>query len=661
MRNFSFSIDGEHFLLDGAPLQIRSAEMHPARIPAEYWLHRIRMAKALGMNTIALYVMWNYHETRAGVFDFESGNRDIPAFIRACHAENLWVLLRPGPYVCAEWDLGGLPSSLLREPDMRLRTDSASEPRYMAAVARYIRALAARIAPLMVAAGGPILMIQIENEFGSYVSDPVSNAVSTPDSNAYLEEIRALWVECGIGGPFYTEDGLAQLRRNRTIVSGGAIALSNGDAAQIDAARREFPNVPAMAGEVYPGWLTHWGDAALQGTAVDLSGTLDTLMRRGLSFNLYVAHGGTSFGFYAGANVDPASGEYQPDITSYDYAAPISEQGVATPKFVAYRNIVARYLNEALPEIPPAPPTIERRGRDALQPRWFASVWDNLPDAELDKQGGEQGVEQAAAHRTVVEPQTFEQAGQAFGFVLYRHRLRRAELRDARGIALETGCIRDYATVFVDERYMGAVSRARMPAALAQPLNAVHGGNALPLSWEPVKAESSGRDNDDEAGAAVLDILVEGMGRVNYGPGDAMLDRKGLVGDVVLRDAAGARHALAGWDMFLLPMDDAYIANLRGVCSNSRGSGLRSGLRSGLFFRASFELDATGDTYFDMSGWTKGVVWVNGHNLGRYWHIGPQKRLFCPAPWLKRGENVVTIFDLHQTDAKPVELMRTLV
>ncbi|QYD67204.1 beta-galactosidase [Paraburkholderia edwinii] len=647
MRNFSFSIDGEHFLLDGVPLQIRSAEMHPVRIPAEYWLHRIRMAKAMGMNTIALYVMWNYHETSAGVFDFESGNRDIAAFIGACHAENMWVLLRPGPYVCAEWDLGGLPSSLLREPDMRLRTDSANEPRYMAAVARYLRALAARVAPLMVAAGGPILMIQIENEFGSYVSTGVSNGVSNGESNlAYLDEIRALWVDCGIAGPFYTEDGLAQLRQNRTIVRGGAIALSNGDAAQIDAARREFPNVPVMAGEVYPGWLTHWGDAALQGAAVDLSGTLDTLMRRRLSFNLYVAHGGTSFGFYAGANVDPASGEYQPDITSYDYAAPISEQGVATPKFVAYRNIVARYLKEALPEIPPALPTIERRGRDALQPALFASLWDNLPDLHAL----EHGVEKANAHRSVVKPQTFEQAGQAFGFALYRHALRRAEVGSAHEVALETGCVRDYATVFIDERYAGAVSRARVPVAHARPLNVVHGGVPLPLVPAFPDAQSGGSEADDAG--ALLDILVEGMGRVNYGAGNAMLDRKGIVGDVVLRDAAGTRHTLAGWDMFLLPMDDAYIANLRGVCSNPH--------RSGLFFRTSFELDATGDTYLDMSGWTKGVVWVNGHNLGRYWHIGPQQRLFCPAPWLKRGENVVTIFDLHQTDAKPVELMRTL-
>jgi len=237
-HTFSFSPGGEHFLLDGEPFQIRSGEMHPARIPREYWQHRIRMAKAMGMNCIALYIMWNYHETHRGVFDFESGNRDIASFIGLCQAEAMWVLLRPGPYVCAEWDLGGLPSYLLGEPDIRLRTDSATDARYMAAVTHYIDALVPRIKPLMIEHGGPILMIQIENEFGSYAHNP-----------AYLEELRQLWLRGGITGPFYTEDGLAQLERNRSTVAGGAIALSNGNAAQIAAVRLAFSSVPAMAGD----------------------------------------------------------------------------------------------------------------------------------------------------------------------------------------------------------------------------------------------------------------------------------------------------------------------------------------------------------------------------------------------------------------------------
>jgi beta-galactosidase len=607
-HTFSFSQDGESFLLDGEPFQIRSGEMHPARIPAEYWQHRILMAKAMGMNCIALYVMWNYHETSSGVFDFRTGNRNIEAFIRLCQQEEMWVLLRPGPYICGEWDLGGIPSYLLSYPDIQLRTDSANDPHYMSAVALYIRELSPRIEPLLVSNGGPILMIQIENEFGSYASNP-----------AYLEEIRQLWLQEGIQGPFYTEDGIKQLERNRTNVTGGAIALSNGDAAQIAAVRREFPAVPAMAGEVYPGWLTHWGDDTLKGTAVDISGTLDALMQLKLSFNLYVIHGGTSFGFYAGANVDADSGEYQPDITSYDYAAPISEQGVATSKYMKYRRIIARYLSTPLPDIPKPVPTIRRKGSQALMPDLYASIWDNLP-AELP-----------AAQTVHLQP--FEMVGQAFGFALYRKKL-----QGYRGGVLDLKNVHDYATVFVGEHYAGGVSRALMPEHCAQSLNVTHRAPlALPFASSP-------------DGAVSLEILVEGMGRVNYD--HAMIDRKGILEPVTLQNAGGSNDTLTGWEVFLLPMDTAFIANLRAVCVDPR--------KAGLFFKATLPLDKLGDTYIDMSGWTKGVVWVNGHNLGRYWNIGPQTRLYCPALWLQQGDNEIIIFDLHQIEAKPVELARTL-
>ncbi|HTR05826.1 MAG TPA: beta-galactosidase [Paraburkholderia sp.] len=611
-HTFSFSAEGEHFLLDGEPFQIRSGEIHPARIPREYWQHRIRMAKAMGMNCIAFYIMWNYHETRRGVFDFHSGNRDVETFIRLCQSEGLWVLLRPGPYVCAEWDLGGLPAWLLSEPDIQLRTDSATDPRYMAAVARYIDELVVRIKPLMIGQGGPILMIQIENEFGSYASNP-----------AYLEELRQLWLNGGITGPFYTEDGLPQLQRNRTTVSGGAIALSNGDAAQIATVRREFPTVPAMAGEVYPGWLTHWGEPVFAGTNYDLSGTLNAFMRSQLSFNLYVIHGGTSFGFYAGANVDD-SGNYQPDITSYDYSAPITEQGVATRKYMLYRDIIARYLPEPLPDIPDAIPTLDCAGADALMPTRYASIWDNLPAALPREQS--------------IDPQPFEHYGQAFGFVLYRKPL----LEYMNG-ALDISGVHDYATVFVGERYAGAVSRKAMPLAYAQPLRVMH---RAPL----VLASASQAHEAKAAGANSLEILVEGMGRVNFGP--AIVDRKGLLEPVALKHADGSLSMLRDWEVFLLPMDEAFIANLKARCTNP--------LKPGLFFKASLRLDEVADTWLDMNQWTKGIVWVNRHNLGRYWNIGPQRRLYCPAPWLTRGDNEVLVFDLHQIDPKPVQMASTL-
>jgi beta-galactosidase len=606
-RTFSFSADGEYFLLDGEPFQIRSGEMHPARIPREYWQHRIRMAKAMGMNCVALYVMWNYHEVHRGVFDFHTGNRDIEAFIRLCQHEGLWVLLRPGPYVCAEWDLGGLPSWLLSDADIQLRTDSATDARYMAAVARYIDELAPRVRPLMIEHGGPILMIQIENEFGSYGRNP-----------AYLEELRQLWLEAGIDGPFYTEDGLPQLERNRTTVTGGAIALSNGDAAQIATARREFPTVPAMAGEVYPGWLTHWGEPHFAGLNHDISSALTAFMQQQLSFNLYVIHGGTSFGFYAGANVDD-SGNYQPDITSYDYSAPIDEQGAATPKYIKYRDIIASFLPAPLPAIPAPIATLDCTAFEAFVPARYASIWDNLPGALPREQS--------------IEAQPFEHYGQAFGFVLYR-----TSLQARADAALDISGVHDYATVCVGERYAGGVSRVGMPRWYAQPLHMVH---RAPLALASASTEQ---------GVVSLDILVEGMGRVNYGP--ELVDRKGLLEPVRMMHPDGSQSLLHDWEVFLLPMDEPFIANLKPRCTNP--------LKPGLFFKATLPLEEVADTWLDMGHWTKGIVWVNGHNLGRYWNIGPQTRLYCPAPWLVQGDNEVLVFDLHQLEPAPLRLADSL-
>lgn len=603
-HSFGFAADGSAFLLDGKPFQIRSGEMHPARIPVEYWPHRIRMAKAMGLNTIALYVMWNYIEERPGVYDFVTGRRDFEAFIRICQAEGMWVLLRPGPYVCGEWTLGGIPPYLLRYPDIQLRVSSQTDPHYMAAVARYFAELVPRVKPLMVANGGPVLMIQIENEYGSYGSD-----------QAYVEEIRQLWIDGGVPGPFYTEDGLYQVDTYHTNVPGGAIALSGGDAGQIAQARTTFPAVPSMAGEVYPGWLTHWGDAAFGGVGTDISGTLTGLMDGGQSFNLYLAHGGTSFGFFAGANANNDGSGYQPDITSYDYWAPITEQGVATAKYTEYRELIAGYLPTALPPVPAPIPTIVRSAGPALTPKPFASLWDNLPRPVPGSTAG---------------PQTMEALGQNDGFLLYR-----ASVQGYAGGTLAVGAVHDYATVFVDGAYQGGFSRPALPDAVSQQLN-VTTGDQLALAT-PGQAGT--------AGTAELDIFTEGMGRINYGHG--LVDRKGIIGTVTLNG-----RVVTAWRTFLLPMDSGFIGRLRPVISDPA--------RPGQFFRCEVELDSSGDTYVDVSNWTKGVVWVNGNNLGRYWELGPQHRLYCPASWLRRGANEIIIFDHHQTEPKPIAFSSTL-
>jgi beta-galactosidase len=605
-HTFGFAADGSQFLLDGKPLQIRSGEMHPARIPVQYWRHRIRMAKAMGMNTIALYVMWNYLEERPGVFDFHTDRRDVEAFVRLCQAEGMWVLLRPGPYVCGEWDLGGIPPYLLRHPDIKLRVKAADDPHYMAAVTRYIERLAPRIRPLLVANGGPILMIQIENEYGSYGADA-----------EYLAELRKLWVDNGVGGPFYTEDGLWQLQHNHTNVPGGAIALSGGDAPSIAAARSAYPSVPAMAGEVYPGWLTHWGDSAFQGADSDVSDTIKGCMDGGLSFNLYMIHGGTSFGFFAGANADDSSGHYQPDITSYDYEAPISEQGGAGPRYMTYRELISRYLPAPPPAVPAPIPTISGM---TVTPTPYASVWDNLPDA-------------LPADQTV-DPRPFEMYGQNSGFVLYRR-----SLAGYSAGTLDVQWVHDYATVFLDDTYAGGFSRALIPDAVANARRVTNNNAPLPL---PPATQVGDHPR--------LDILVEGMGRTNYG--HALVDRKGILESVALRDGGALTGNLTGWEVFLLPMDDRFIQALK------RGG--RTPSRPGIFFRATPHLTSVGDTYIDVSRWAKGVVWVNGHNLGRYWEIGPQRRLYCAAPWLKPGQNEILIFDLHQTEAAPITFEPTL-
>jgi beta-galactosidase len=591
-HSFGFAADGSAFLLDGQPFQIRSGEMHPARIPVEYWRHRIQMAKAMGLNTISLYVMWNYVEVREGVLDFSSERRNISAFIKLCQAEGMWVLLRPGPYVCGEWDLGGIPSYLLRYPDIRLRVDSATDPHYMAAATRYIDALIAQVKPLMIGNGGPILMVQVENEYGSYGSD-----------SAYIAEIRQLWIDGGIAGPFYTEDGLGQVEQNHTNVPGGAIALSGGDAPSIASARKAFPTVPAMAGEVYPGWLTHWGDGSFPDPS-DLTSTMTDFMTGKLSFNLYMAHGGTSFGFWAGANADNLSGDFQPDVTSYDYSAPITEQGRTTPAYTNYRALIAKYAGNP-PAIPAAIPTITPA---SVTPKPYASLWDNLPSAV-----------------TSTNPQPFEMLGQDYGFALYR-----STVANYAPGSLDIQWVHDYATVFVDGAYQGGFSRTLIPDAVAGKLNVTNNNDPLSLT------ASSG---------STLDILVEGLGRTNYG--QAIVDRKGILETVSL-----AGNQLTGWQIFSLPMSTAFVNGLKPLRGNTS--------RPGVFFTATLNLSKVADTYLDLSAWTKGVVWVNGNNLGRYWGIGPQYRLYCPASWLRQGHNQIVVFDLHQTTSAPISFASTL-
>ena len=361
-QKHEFTLSKSSFLLDGKPFQIISGEMHPARIPKEYWRHRIQMAKAMGCNTIAAYIFWNYHEQKEGVFDFTTENRNIAEFIKICQQEGMWVLLRPGPYVCAEWDFGGLPPYLLKYPDIKVR---CMDPRYMAATERYISELAKQVNALQCVNGGPILMVQIENEYGSYGND-----------KNYLEALRKAWLKNGIKVPFYTADGATPYMLEAGHIKGTAIGLdSGGSDADFEQASKSDPDVPVFSSETYPGWLTHWVEKWQRPDTNDLKKEVEYLLKNKKSFNLYVIHGGTNFGFTAGANASSTT-QYQPDITSYDYDAPINEQGQATAKYFMLRNLISKYTDTKIPKIPQPIATI---AIPAINMKYMTTIWNYLP------------------------------------------------------------------------------------------------------------------------------------------------------------------------------------------------------------------------------------------------------------------------------------------
>jgi len=568
-----FELAGEEFRLDGKPFQIRSGEMHPARIPAKYWRQRIQMAKAMGLNTIAAYVFWNYQEPEEGKFDFKTGNHDIARFFRICQEEGMYVLLRPGPYCCAEWDFGGIPPYLLKYPDLKVR---CMDPHYISAAGRYLTKLADQLRPLQVSHGGPILMVQVENEYGSYGND-----------RNYVKWVGDFWRNHGFDVPFYTADGPTDFMLEAGSLPNCAVGLDSGSSlADWALARRTNPGVPIFSSETYPGWLTHWGEKWARTSTDSIKGEVKFLLDNKKSFNLYVVHGGTNFGFSAGAN---AGGKgYEPDLTSYDYDAPIDEQGRATPKYLALRDLIAKSIGQSPPPLPSGEPTTPV---NPIQMVPVTTLWDNLPKPV-----------------SLVQPVPFETLGQNQGLVLYR-----TKLVGHKSGNLSVHELHDFATVFVDGKFVGTLDRRTGVSSIRLP---------------------AGTTKDP-----VLDILVEGTGHINFA--QEMIDRKGITDRVTLNGMT-----LMNWQTYLMPLKDEWISKLK--VSTSREM-------PGTIFRGQFGLQNPADTFLDLSNYKKGYVWVNGHNLGRFWEIGPQKRLYCPASWLYKGTNEIRVLDLLSTKAATIE------
>jgi len=579
-QKHSFAFAKSEFMLDGKPYQIISGEMHPARIPKMYWRHRIQMAKAMGCNTIAAYLFWNYIEEKQGVFDWKTENRDIAEFIKICQEEGMWVMFRPGPYVCAEWDFGGLPPYLLSIPDIKLR---CLDPRYMAAVTKYVHEVSSQIKPLLVTNGGPVIMVQVENEYGSYGND-----------KEYIKALKQLWLDNGINVPFYTADGPTAFMLEAGTVDGAAIGLDSGSSdADFEQAAKQNPDVPAFSAETYPGWLTHWKEKYQKPAVSEIIKQVTYLFDKKRSFNLYVIHGGTNFGYNAGANAFSPT-QFQPDITSYDYDAPVNERGEPTAKYFALRELIAKNVKYKLPKIPKATPVTEV---PAFTMKPFNSIWNELPVA-------------------VKSPQvkSMESMGQYSGFIVYRTKL----------IGRKSGELtitepHDFALVLLNGKLVDSIYR--------------DGGK-----WTVKLPESDVKD-------PVLEILVENMGHINFA--QYMIDRKGITDRVTLEGMM-----LFNWEIFNLPMDEAFVSGLKPKENTD--------FHDGVFFKGNFNLKAASDTYLDLSKFKKGVIWVNGHNLGRYWNVGPQFHLYCPANWLNKGNNEVVVLDLHQKEAAEIQGVKTL-
>ena len=570
----TFAITNGNFLYDGQPIKIYSGEMHYERIPAPYWRHRLKMAKAMGLNAVATYVFWNYHETAPGVWDWTTGNRNIKQFVQTAAEEGLMVILRPGPYSCGEWEFGGYPWWLQKEKKLVVRT--MNEP-FLDSCRVYINQLAGQLKDMQITKGGPIIMVQAENEFGSYVAQRPDIPLET--HKQYSATIRQELLDAGFDIPMFTSDG-DWLLKEGTIAGAHPTANGETDIENLKKTLNPYTNDqgPYMVAEFYPGWLDHWGEPFQRGATKKVYDQVEQYLTNGINFNFYMVHGGTNFAFTSGANYSDTKG-IQPDLTSYDYDAPISEAGWATVKYDSLRMLFKKFVSYNVPEVPKAIPTI-------------------APSIKLTKKVNLFDI--VAKMKPVVNsnPMTFEDLNQGYGYVLYRRQFD----MNTNGLLKIKG-LRDFAVVYVNRQKVGELNRI------------------------------TGKDSIDVVipKNGTLDILVENMGRINYGK-LITENLKGIISPVYV----DGTEITGNWQMFKLPMDK--VPNLS-KCSSSYALGLP------VVYEGSFTLNTIGDTFLNMENWGKGIVFVNGINLGRYWKIGPQQTLYLPGCFLKKGINKVVIFE----------------
>ncbi len=563
----SFKIGRDAFLLDNKPFQIRCGELHFTRIPKEYWRQRLQMTKALGMNTVCAYLFWNYHERTPGNFTWD-GDADVAEFCKIAQEEGLWVILRPGPYCCAEWEMGGLPWWLLKNDDIALRS---KDPRYINACKNYLKEVGRVLAPLQITNGGPILMVQVENEYGFYADDA-----------EYMGIMRQAVVDAGFNVPLFACNPKHTLKNGYRDDLFPVVNFGADPADGFKKLREVLPEGPLMCGEFYSGWFDTWGTPHTFGNTDAYLRDMEYMLKEGASFSIYMAHGGTSFGFWGGADRP-----FKPDCSSYDYGAPISEAGHTTTKFFETRNLISKYLmpgEDSLPEPPAAMPMTTFPEVKLTQ---FAPLFDNLPEAKKSD-----------------SPKNMEYYDQARGSILYK-----TTIPAGPAATFSVGAANDFSWFYLNGKQIGIMDRRKQNYSIEIPA----------------------RDKE-----STLEIFVHAMGRINFGK--EVHDRKGFNGPIKFEEN-GKEISLDNWDVYNLDYNDNWLSSLK--YDESSKPNKKPGI-----WKGKFALEKVGDTYLDVSSWGKGVVWVNGHCLGRYWNIGPTQTMYLPAPWLKKGENDIEILDI---------------
>lgn len=563
---------GNKFFLDGDEYTIISGAMHYFRIPREYWHDRLLKLKECGFNTVETYTCWNLHEPRENVFDF-SGMLDLEAYIDIANELGLNVILRPGPYICAEWEMGGLPAWLLNYPNLTIR---CNDELFISKVERYYNELLGRIVPKLSTNGGNIIMMQIENEYGSY-----------GDDHEYMQRIADIYKKAGVDCLLFTSDGASNsMLQGGTLPEYPCVANFGSRPNENFKVLNEFrPDQPLMCGEYWVGWFDHWYEKHHVRDPKEVAKLFKDMIDCGASLNFYMFHGGTNFGYMNGANYYD---KYEPTITSYDYNALLSEAGDLTPAYFEVRKIIEERFG-SLPKLTVKNSEKAAYGKLELDER--CSIFDAAKLLAKPVQSS--------------APQFMEDIGQYYGFTLYSTTVDGP--RDEAEIKFDS--VHDRAVVFIDGKYRGYYERTR---------------EGEPVSFSLKKGEK-----------CRIDILCENMGRVNYGP--KIMDRKGV---------KGVRFNLQyhfGWDMYPLPLDNISLLEYKHESGD---------VKTASFLKGTLKIEGEPhDTFMRLDGFTKGVVFVNGFNIGRYYNpAGPQKTLYVPAPMLKKGDNEIVVFETDHSD-----------